>query len=330
MQAVVAGGAGFVGSHLCDALLADGQRVICVDNHVTGSSANISHLKDNPNFTMLSCDISDELPADVAGDVIYHLASPASPPRYLERPIETLITNSTGTQKLLERAAGCNARFLLASTSEVYGNPLEHPQVETYWGNVSSTGIRSCYDEGKRYAEALSMAFHRARHVDVRIIRIFNTYGPRLQPEDGRALPNFVAQSLNGEPFTLYGDGRQTRSFCYVSDLVRGIRAMMESDRTTGEVVNLGNPSEIDMVTLISRIQAITGTNLAITHGPMPPDDPVRRQPDIRKAQRLLGWQPRVTLDEGLGYTIEWFREEIARQKAGYAGGAALGSTLRG
>jgi nucleoside-diphosphate-sugar epimerase len=312
MRVVVAGGAGFLGSHLCEALLAQGDDVVCADNFVTGTPDNVAYLVNTPGFALVRCNISEPLPQELEGDRFYHLASPASPPRYLERPIETLLTNATGTQHLLERAAACNARLLLASTSEAYGNPLEHPQKETYWGNVSSTGPRSCYDEGKRYAEALTMAFYRERGVDARIIRIFNTYGPRLSPADGRALSNFVAQSIRGEPYTLYGDGRQTRSYCYVSDLIAGMLAMMESDRTSGEVVNLGNPSEIDMLTLVDRIEAITGTHLPRRFGPVPQDDPVRRKPDITKAKRLLHWEPRVNLDEGLRLTIAWFRTVLS------------------
>lgn len=312
MRTVIAGGAGFIGSHFCDRLLAMGHEVTCLDNFVTGRRANIAHLAGQSRFQLIEWDVCEPFPASVEGDWFLQLASPASPPRYLAIPVETLLTNATGTQQMLERAAACRGRFLLASTSEVYGNPLEHPQSELYWGNVSSTGPRSCYDEGKRYAEALTMAFHRSRGLDVRIARIFNTYGPRMNPEDGRALPNFVVQAVRGEPFTIYGDGTQTRSFCYISDLIDGFIAFLEHPDAAGQVVNLGNPIEVDMTVLVQRIQTITGASLPIVYEPMPPDDPLRRRPDIRKAKALLGWEPRVGLDEGLARTIDWFREELA------------------
>jgi len=311
MQVIVAGGSGFIGSHLCERLLAEGHRVLCLDNGVTGRQVNIDHLMDQATFELIRCDVSQDLPANVEGDRVYHLASPASPPRYLEIPIETLLTNATGTQHLLERAHQCGARFLLASTSEVYGNPLEHPQSERYLGNVSCTGPRSCYDEGKRYAEALTMAFYRAKQLDVRIARIFNTYGPRMSPKDGRSLPNFVAQAIQGLPITVYGDGDQTRSFCFVSDTVGGLIALMEHGAATGQAVNLGSPVEITMKELISRIQRIVGVQLPLEYAPMPQDDPVRRKPDITKARTLLGWQPRIDLTDGLGLTIDWFRAHM-------------------
>lgn len=311
MHIVVAGGTGFLGSHLCDRLLEQGHRVVCLDNGVTGRKANVAHLAGHPRFELIDCDVSTSIPSRVAGDRVYHLASPASPPRYLEIPIETLLTNATGTQNLLELTERCGARFLLASTSEVYGNPLEHPQSERYNGNVSCTGPRSCYDEGKRYAEALTMAFHRARGLDVRIVRIFNTYGPRMNPKDGRALPNFVAQSLLRQPITVYGSGEQTRSFCYVDDTVAGIMALMEHPDARGEAVNVGNPAEVTLRELIAKIQALVGTDLPLVYSAMPQDDPVRRQPDVAKAKALLGWEPRVGLDEGLRATIAWFSEQF-------------------
>lgn len=329
MQIVVAGGTGFIGSHLCDRLLEQGHRLTCLDNGVTGRPANVAHLAGHPRFELIDCDVSASIPAGLAADRVYHLASPASPPRYLEIPIETLLVNSAGTQNLLELAERCGARFLLASTSEVYGNPLEHPQSERYHGNVSCTGPRSCYDEGKRYAEALTMAFHRARGLDVRIVRIFNTYGPRMNPKDGRALPNFVAQSISGQAITVYGSGDQTRSFCFVDDTVAGILALMERDGARGEPVNIGNPSEITLHELIAKIQELVGTSLPLVYSAMPQDDPVRRRPDIAKAQALLDWEPRVGLDEGLRATIAWFRDQIQTGEPSTRGDTARSATGR-
>jgi UDP-glucuronate decarboxylase len=314
MRALVAGGAGFVGSHLCDALLAEGFEVLCVDSLITGRARNIAHLQGQPRFTFREQDIC--APFSEQADWVFQLASPASPPRYLEHPIETLLVNADGTKHLLDIALANKARFLLASTSEVYGDPEVHPQVESYRGSVSCTGPRSCYDEGKRFAEALTMAYCRAHGVDARIIRIFNTYGPRLDPGDGRVVSNFLAQALRGETLTIYGSGEQTRSFCYVSDLVAGILAVMRKEGVAGEVFNLGNPSEITMLELHRTIERVLGVSVPTSYHPLPQDDPRRRQPDITKAKTTLGWEPRVPLEEGLRRTAEWFREELARDAA--------------
>lgn len=315
MKALVAGGAGFVGSHLCDALLAADFEVLCVDNLVTGRTRNIAHLDGNARFTYRQHDICQ--PLDVQADWVFQLASPASPPRYLERPVETMMVNAVGTQNLLEIARRSRGRFLVASTSEVYGDPEVHPQVESYRGSVSCTGPRSCYDEGKRFAEALTMAYHRAHGVDVRIIRIFNTYGPRLDPGDGRVVSNFLAEVLRRQPLTIFGSGEQTRSFCYVSDLVAGILAVMRFEAGTGEVFNLGNPQERTMLDLIGIIQGVLGTNLPTTYHPLPEDDPRRRRPDITKARTVLGWEPKVSLEDGLRRTADWFRTELASDVIG-------------
>lgn len=310
MRALVAGGAGFVGSHLCDALLADGFDVLCVDNLLTGRARNIAHLEANPRFSFKQQDIC--LPFDAQADWVFQLASPASPPRYLEYPIETMMANAVGTQNLLEITERNRGRFLVASTSEVYGDPEVHPQVESYRGSVSCTGPRSCYDEGKRFAEALTMAYHRARGLDVRIIRIFNTYGPRLDPGDGRVVSNFLAEALRGQPLTIFGSGEQTRSFCYVSDLITGILAVMKHDAGNGEVYNLGNPLERTMLDLVGVIQRELAVDLPLTYHPLPQDDPRRRQPDISKARAALGWEPKVALEDGLRRTADWFRTELA------------------
>jgi UDP-glucuronate decarboxylase len=309
MRALVAGGAGFVGSHLCDALLADGFDVLCVDNLLTGRARNVAHLEANPHFSFLQQDIC--LPFDAQADWVFQLASPASPPRYLEHPIETMMVNAVGTQNLLEITERNHGRFLVASTSEVYGDPEVHPQVESYRGSVSCTGPRSCYDEGKRFAEALTMAYHRARGLDVRIIRIFNTYGPRLDPGDGRVVSNFLAEALRGQPLTIFGSGEQTRSFCYVSDLIAGILAVMKHDAGNGEVYNLGNPLERTMLDLVRVIQRELAVDLPLTYHPLPQDDPRRRQPDISKARAALGWEPKVALEDGLRRTADWFRTEL-------------------
>lgn len=318
MKALVAGGAGFLGSHLCDALLAQGFDVLCVDNLITGRARNIAHLDGNMHFTFRQHDICQPLAAEV--DWVFQLASPASPPRYLEHPIETMMVNAVGTQNLLDISLRNNARFLVASTSEVYGDPEVHPQVESYRGSVSCTGPRSCYDEGKRFAEALTMAYHRARGLDVRIIRIFNTYGPRLDPGDGRVVSNFLVEALRGQPLTIFGSGDQTRSFCYVSDLVAGILAFMRCEAGNGEVVNLGNPAEKTMRELEQTIQRVLGVHLPTTYHPLPEDDPRRRQPDISKARSLLGWAPTVSLEDGLRQTAEWFRAEFSADAAVAAG----------
>ena len=310
MRAVVAGGAGFLGSHLCDALIQDGWDVLCLDNLVTGRARNVEHLRANPRFQYRQHDVCQPV-TNEAAEWVFQLASPASPPRYLERPIETLLVNSIGTKNLLDVAKENGARFLLASTSEVYGDPDVHPQPESYRGNVSTTGPRSCYDEGKRFAESMTMAYLRQHDVDVRIIRIFNTYGPRLDPGDGRVVSNFLAQVMRGEPLTIYGTGEQTRSFCYVSDLVAGILAVMQHEGAKGDVFNLGNPAEITMRELEETIQRVLGTQLPVTYRPLPEDDPRRRRPDITHAKTVLGWAPRVALEDGLRQTAVWFKQEL-------------------
>ena len=315
MKALVAGGGGFVGSHLCDALLAAGFDVLCVDNLSTGRARNVAHLQGHPRFTFMQHDICQ--PFDAPADWVFQLASPASPPRYLEHPIETMMVNAVGTQNLLEIARPSRGRFLVASTSEVYGDPEVHPQVESYRGSVSCTGPRSCYDEGKRFAEALTMAYHRAHGLDVRIIRIFNTYGPRLDPGDGRVVSNFLAEVLRGQPLTIFGSGEQTRSFCYVSDLVAGIMAVMQYPAGSGEVFNLGNPLERTMLELVRIIQDVLNVALPTTYHPLPEDDPRRRQPDITKARTILGWEPKVALEDGLRRTADWFRDELAADAVG-------------
>lgn len=314
---LIAGGAGFIGSHLSEKLLNRGDSVICVDNYITGSKENISHLLDNPNFTLVEQDIIDSVPEiqeELEG--IFHLASPASPNQKSERSyiaysIETLRVNSQGTFNLLNLAKDNNAKFVYASTSEVYGNPSVSPQPETYWGNVNPNGIRSVYDEGKRFGEAMTMAYVRKFGLDARIMRIFNTYGDRMQPDDGRVVSNFIIQALQGENITVYGDGNQTRSFCYVSDLVDGIERLMDAADIKGEVVNLGNPSEYTISELAHKITQMIDTSSQIVFEDKPADDPDRRKPDITKAKQLLNWEPKVPLEEGLQKTIEYFKQTI-------------------
>jgi dTDP-glucose 4,6-dehydratase len=291
-----------VGSHLCDHLLRRGDEVVCVDNFSTGRRSNVAHLVDHLRFTLIQADVSAGLSVQGPVDGVLHLASPASPPDYLARPLETLAVGSEGTRHALELAAQRRARFVLASTSEVYGDPDVHPQTETYWGHVNPVGPRSVYDEAKRFAEALTMAHHRALGTDVGIARIFNTYGPRLRPDDGRVVSNFVLQALRGEPLTVYGDGRQTRSLCYVADEVAGLVALLDAD-ITGPV-NLGNPDEHTVLELAERVIALTGSRSAIVHLPLPADDPTRRRPDIALARRALGWEPTTDLESGLARTI--------------------------
>lgn len=318
MRVVVAGGAGFIGSHLCDALLATDHEVWALDNFATGRRENVAHLSREARFHLVETDVTQPLPTDLPRfDRIYHLASPASPnatsPRsYMQLPLETALVNTLGTQLLLERARRDGARFLFASTSEIYGDPLIHPQPESYRGNVSTIGPRAIYDEAKRFGETLAVAYWRKYGTDTRLIRIFNTYGERMDPEDGRAVVNFAAQALRGEALTIYGDGNQTRSLCHVSDLVRGIIAVMEGAGLGGEVFNLGNPDERTMLELAQAVQATCGTALPYNFHPMPTDDPSRRCPDITKAQRLLGWQPTIPLETGLGRLITAFRRELA------------------
>lgn len=306
MRVIVAGGAGFLGSHLCDALLARDDEVVAIDNLCTGSLENIEHLADEVRFAFVKSDVSDRVELDGVVDAVCNLASPASPPAYLSMPLETLAVGSDGARHLVELAERNDARFVQASTSEVYGDPDVHPQREDYWGNVNPIGPRSVYDESKRFAEALTMAHHRARGTDVGIARIFNTYGPRLAPGDGRVVSNFIVQALASEPLTVYGDGFQTRSLCYVDDLVAGLLALLDSD-VTGPV-NLGNPTELTVLELAHRVLAATGSSSSIVHRELPTDDPVRRQPDIALAAELLGWTPVVSLEAGLALTIEHFR----------------------
>lgn len=307
--ALVSGGAGFIGSFLCEALIASGQRVVAVDNFVTGSRRNLAAVLDHPRFHLLEHDLTAPLPPLGEVSAVYHLASPASPVDYRALAIETLMVNATGSQHLLELARRHGARFLLASTSEVYGDPLVHPQVEAYWGNVNPVGDRSCYDEAKRFAEALTMSHWRRYGTDVRIVRIFNTYGPRMRLDDGRVVPNFLNQALQGQPLTIYGDGQQTRSFCYVTDLVAGLMAAMTLPGTTGEVFNLGNPEETTIRRFAEAVCALMSIPLQVEPRPLPPDDPSRRCPDIRKARTRLGWEPQVPLDVGLQLTSDYFRD---------------------
>lgn len=311
---LVAGGAGFIGSHLCDSLIARGDSVICIDNFITGSKQNIEHHLDNPRFKFIETDIIERVPQiDENIDGIFHLASPASPNQkndrsYISYPIETLRVNSVGTYNLLLLCKDKSSKFVYASTSEVYGNPAVSPQPETYWGNVNPNGVRSVYDEGKRFGEAMVMAFKRKYSQDTRIMRIFNTYGPRMQPDDGRVVSNFATQALRGENITIYGDGNQTRSFCYVSDLVDGIIRIMDKDGISGEVINLGNPSEFTINALAEMILKFVGSDSKVVFEEKPIDDPERRRPDISKAKEILGWEPKVPLEEGLQKTIEYFK----------------------
>lgn len=319
VRVLVTGGAGFVGSHLCDALLAGGHNVIALDNFATGRLVNIQHLRDEPRFRLVQADATEPPPLDLPPfDRIYHLASPASPnaesPRcYLRLPLETAMVNSLGTQRMLERARHDGARLLFSSTSEIYGDPTVHPQPESYRGNVSTTGPRAIYDEAKRFGETLVAAYHREFGVDGRIVRIFNTYGERMDPDDGRVVVNFIIQALRGEPLTVYGDGSQTRSFCHVADLVRGLIAVMEAEGRGGEVFNLGNPDERTIADFATTIQQICGVSLPVIYHPLPTDDPTRRCPDITRARELLGWTPEVTLAAGLRRTVSYFQQELAQ-----------------
>jgi len=300
--ALVTGGAGFLGSHLCDRLVEDGYRVICVDNLETGSLQNVEHLRGD-QFTFIHHDIIRHLEVEEPIDVVYHLASPASPIDYLRLPLQTLKVGSHGTQNALGIAKWKRARFLIASTSEVYGDPLIHPQPETYWGNVNPIGPRGVYDEAKRYAEALTMAYHRQQGVDTCIVRIFNTYGPRMRPHDGRAIPTFIRQALANEPLTVFGDGSQTRSFCYVDDLIRGLIALAGSGEHLP--VNIGNPAEYTLLQLAQQVIEVTGSTSEIVYEALPVDDPKVRQPDITRARQLLGWEPQISLEDGLRRTLQ-------------------------
>ena len=307
-RTLITGGAGFLGSHLCDYLLNKGHEVICMDNLITGSVDNIAHIR-NDNFTFVKQNVTQFIGVQGDLDYVLHFASPASPIDYLEFPIQTLKVGAMGTHNALGIAKDKKATFLLASTSEVYGDPLVHPQKETYWGNVNPIGPRGVYDEAKRFAEAITMAYHRTHGVDTRIVRIFNTYGPRMRIEDGRAIPNFLKQALMGEDLTVYGDGSQTRSFCYVSDLVEGICRLLMSD--LNEPVNIGNPGEMTVQEMAEKILQATRSQSKIIHKDLPEDDPKVRQPDITQAKKHLGWQPVVKLDDGLNKTLEYFREKL-------------------
>ncbi len=306
---VVTGAAGFLGSHLTDYLLARGHRVIGLDNFVTGTVDNISHLSGNQNFRFIQQDVTVFIFLHDDIDYIWHFASPASPIDYLELPIQTLKVGSLGTHKALGLARHKGAQFLLASTSEIYGDPLVHPQTEDYWGNVNTIGPRGCYDESKRFAEALTMAYHREHKVETRIVRIFNTYGPRMRLNDGRVVPAFVSQALSGKPLTVFGEGKQTRSFCYCSDLIEGIYRLMMSD--TPLPVNIGNPREMTMLQFAEAVQKAAGSRSKIAFKPLPQDDPKQRQPNITRARKILGWEPKVSLEEGLATTIEYFRPRL-------------------
>lgn len=304
-RTVVTGGAGFLGSHLCEKLLEMGHEVICMDNLSTGSIANIHHIRDE-RFLFIKQDVTNYIYFDGPVDNVIHFASPASPVDYLERPIQTLKVGSLGTHKALGLAKEKNARFLLASTSEIYGDPLVHPQTEDYWGNVNTIGPRGVYDEAKRFGEAMTMAYQRFHNLETRIVRIFNTYGPRMRLNDGRVVPNFIKQALNGEPLTVYGDGSQTRSFCFVHDLIEGILKLLQSDHRMP--VNIGNPREMTILEFAETILRLSGTKSKLVYKPLPEDDPTRRRPDITKAKTILGWEPKTTLDEGIQETIAFFR----------------------
>ena len=307
---VVTGGAGFLGSHLCDRLISSGAEVICLDNFYTGSRRNVAHLLSNPCFEIVRHDLVQPILLEV--DQIYNLACPASPVHYQYNPVKTVKTNVMGTINMLGLAKRLRARILQASTSEVYGDPKVHPQQESYWGHVNPIGIRSCYDEGKRVAETLMMDYHRQNGVDIRIVRIFNTYGPRMAVNDGRVVSNFVVQALRNQPITIYGDGAQTRSFCYVSDLIDGVWRMMNTEGLTGPI-NIGNPNEFTIRELAELVVSLTGSRSEIVQRPLPADDPVQRQPDIALATEKLGWQPKVSLKDGLAPTIEYF-EQLLRE----------------
>ena len=310
-RALVTGGAGFLGSHLCERLLNDGYSVICVDNYYSSTKENIAHLLDNPRFEVIRHDVTFPLYVEV--DEIYHLACPASPIHYQRDPVQTTKTAVHGSINMLGLAKRTGAKILLTSTSEIYGDPLVHPQTEDYWGNVNPIGPRACYDEGKRAAETLFFDYHRQHNLKIKVVRLFNTYGPRMHPHDGRVVSNFVVSALTGKPITIYGEGQQTRSFCYVDDLINGLIAMMNSaDEVTGPI-NLGNPGEFTIAELAAEVIKQTGVNPGIEYLPLPPDDPTRRQPDITRAKQTLGWEPTIELESGLAMTIEYFRGVLAR-----------------
>ncbi len=311
MKILLTGGAGFIGSHLAEALVARGDEVICVDSLITGRKENITHLLDKENFQFIQSDVSCEFSYEEDLDAILHFASPASPKDYFLYPIETMRAGSFGTYNLLELAKKKSCLFYLASTSEVYGDPLSHPQKEDYWGNVNPIGKRAVYDEAKRFSEAMTMAYHREYAIPIRIARIFNTYGPRMKIDDGRVVPNLISQALRNEPLTIYGDGHQTRSFCFISDMVEGLLRLLTTE--IAEPVNLGNPEEFTILEFANLVLELTGKKLEIIHLPPWPDDPEKRRPDISKAEAILGWRPKVKLREGLKRTIAWFKKEMGR-----------------
>ncbi len=315
MRVVVTGGSGFLGSHLCETLLGMGHAVLCMDNLCTGRTENIAHLANNKKFEFVEHDVSKHILVDGPVDAVLHFASPASPIDYLEMPIQTLKVGSLGTHNALGLAKAKGARLLLASTSEVYGDPLVNPQPETYWGNVNPIGPRGVYDEAKRFAEAMTMAYQRFHGLDTRIVRIFNTYGPRMRPNDGRVVSNFIVQALKGEPLTVYGEGQQTRSFCYVSDLVRGILTLLMAERMEeiGSPFNIGNPEERTVLDLAQKVLKLTGSSSRIVKKELPVDDPKVRCPDSRRTRAILGWKPEVSIDEGLEKTVEYFKREIVK-----------------
>lgn len=309
-RAVVTGGAGFIGSYLCEKLISGGWQVICLDNFITGDINNIKHLLKDKDFRLFKHDVSKHIEIKGRVDYVMHFASPASPEDYLKFPIQTLKVGSLGTHNTLGLAKEKKAKFMIASTSEVYGDPLVHPQPETYWGNVNSVGLRGCYDEAKRFAEAITMAYHRVHNIDTKIIRIFNTYGPRMRILDGRVVPNFIYEALKNEPITVYGDGKQTRSFCFVDDLIEGISRFMHTK--TNEPLNLGNPDEFTILQLAKLVIKLTGTKSRIVFKALPQDDPKMRKPDISRAGRLIKWEPEIGLEDGLKRTIEWFSKKKA------------------
>jgi dTDP-glucose 4,6-dehydratase len=311
VRTLITGGGGFIGSHLCERFLAEGHEVVCVDNFITGSLGNLDTYRDHPRFTFIGHDISNPLKVKGPLDAVLHFASPASPVDYLNYPIQTLKVGSLGTHVTLGIAKDKKARYLMASTSEVYGDPLVHPQTEDYWGNVNPIGVRGVYDEAKRFSEAMVMAYHRTHGVNTHIVRIFNTFGERMRLDDGRVLPNFMGQALRGEPITIYGDGSQTRSFCYVSDLVEGIYRLLLTD--FHEPVNLGNPAEITIREFAEEIRKLAGSKSEIVYRPLPQDDPKLRQPDISRARKLLGWEPKVGRDEGLRRTMDYFKKKLGK-----------------
>ena len=308
-RALVTGGAGFIGSHLCERLLHDGYDVLCIDNYYSSTKANIAHLLDNPRFEVIRHDVTFPLYVEV--DEIYHLACPASPIHYQRDPVQTTKTAVHGSINMLGLAKRTGAKILITSTSEVYGDPLVHPQTEDYWGNVNPIGPRACYDEGKRAAETLFFDYHRQHNLKIKVVRLFNTYGPRMHPHDGRVVSNFVVSALTGKPLTVYGEGQQTRSFCYVDDLINGLIAMMQSDDSVTGPINLGNPGEFTIPELAAEVIRQIGVDTGITKHPLPTDDPVRRQPDITRAKATLGWEPTIPLAEGLERTIEYFRRTL-------------------